>query len=196
MGWPWADQAKTFAAALLLGGAFIYTMAAVPATPSTINNFPNLASIRGQAAAGSAAAQTKLGDYFLSAGDATNAVVWYRKAAEQGDPQGQVSLAGCYLQGRGVEKNIAEAARWQRLAAIQNAHKSAASATSTAMATTHVPRIERVRELPKPEATLIGAVLPIAPVAVNGRTHIQRVRTFPEISPKLESPSVSLRPVE
>ena len=42
-----------------------------------------------------------------------------RKAAEQGDAAAQFELAGCYLQGDGVDRNLAEAARWLRRAAEQ-----------------------------------------------------------------------------
>lgn len=47
------------------------------------------------------------------------AVKWYRKAAEQGNPVAQNSLAYCYEKGKGITKNIDEAITWYRKAANQ-----------------------------------------------------------------------------
>ena len=41
-----------------------------------------------------------------------NAVVWYKKAAEQGDAEAQCALGECYYQARGVEKDDKEARKW------------------------------------------------------------------------------------
>ena len=78
---------------------------------------PDLNALRAKAEAGSVTAQTQLADYFIAADDYTNAVVWYRKAAEQGDLTAQLSVASLLLAGRGTEKNPREAAKWLRAAA-------------------------------------------------------------------------------
>ena len=49
--------------------------------------------------------------------DNAQAFKWYRKSAEQGDPQGQVALATSYQKGQGVAKDYAEALKWYRKAA-------------------------------------------------------------------------------
>jgi TPR repeat protein len=49
----------------------------------------------------------------------TEAVKWYRKAAEQGDAYGQASLGFMYSNGRGVPQSDAEALKWYRLATDQ-----------------------------------------------------------------------------
>ena len=49
----------------------------------------------------------------------TEAVRWYRLAAEQGFARGQKNLGTMYEFGRGVEQNHKEAVRWYRLAAEQ-----------------------------------------------------------------------------
>ncbi len=49
----------------------------------------------------------------------TEAVKWYRKAAEQGHAQAQCNLGNCYYSGQGVTKNISEAVKWYRKAAEQ-----------------------------------------------------------------------------
>ena len=51
--------------------------------------------------------------------DAKQAVYWYRKAAEQGDAEAQVSLGQCYDEGFGVEKDASKAADWYYKAASQ-----------------------------------------------------------------------------
>ncbi len=49
----------------------------------------------------------------------TEAVKWYRKAAEQGDADGQVNLGWMYREGLGVAQSGAEAVKWYRKAAEQ-----------------------------------------------------------------------------
>ena len=51
--------------------------------------------------------------------DHTEAVKWYRKAAEQGDANAQVNLGVCYDKGQGVKQDHDEAAKWYRKAAEQ-----------------------------------------------------------------------------
>jgi hypothetical protein len=51
--------------------------------------------------------------------DATEAVSWYRKAADQGDPDAQTSLGYMYHIGKGVQKDATEAVSWYRKAADQ-----------------------------------------------------------------------------
>ena len=49
----------------------------------------------------------------------TEAVKWYRKAAEQGDADAQRNLARCYLDGQRVAQDKGEAVNWYRKAAEQ-----------------------------------------------------------------------------
>src|SRR5208337_1204151 len=75
-----------------------------------------LASVRRCAEAGDVKAQAELGltyEYGLAGvqRDLSEALKWYRRAAEQGDGSAAHSLAGMYFEGRGVEKNYSEAAR-------------------------------------------------------------------------------------
>ena len=51
--------------------------------------------------------------------DMVEAARWYRMAAEQGDPKGQLNLGVLYINGRGMEKDEARAAFWFRRAAEQ-----------------------------------------------------------------------------
>ena len=65
-----------------------------------------------------------LGDCYYSgqgvAKDETEAVKWYRKAAEQNLALAQCNLGFCYLNGHGVSKDKSEAVEWYRKAAEQN----------------------------------------------------------------------------
>ena len=57
----------------------------------------------------------------------SEAVKWYRKAADQGHAKAQYNLGWCYANGEGVAKNISEAVKWYRKAAEQgdeNAQKA------------------------------------------------------------------------
>jgi hypothetical protein len=51
--------------------------------------------------------------------DLTKAAEWYRKAAEQGDADGQRRLGNMYKFGNGVEQDLTKAAEWYRKAAEQ-----------------------------------------------------------------------------
>ena len=44
--------------------------------------------------------------------DASEAVRWYRKAAEQGDDGAQLALGVCYVNGEGVGKDLAQGFAW------------------------------------------------------------------------------------
>ena len=74
---------------------------------------------------GGAVWQFALGDIYYRGGgvgvsqDRTEAVKWFRKAAEQGLEQAQIALAECYIRGHGVPKNEAEAINWLRKAEEQ-----------------------------------------------------------------------------
>ena len=48
----------------------------------------------------------------------------YRKAAEQGNADGQVNLADCYARGVGVAKDEVEAVKWLRKAAAQGYNRA------------------------------------------------------------------------
>src|SRR6185436_12820057 len=51
--------------------------------------------------------------------DYTNAVLWFRKAADYGVADSQFNLAVLVARGLGTEKNIAESYKWFALAAAQ-----------------------------------------------------------------------------
>ena len=53
----------------------------------------------------------------------TEAVKWYRLAAEQGNEYGQKNLGVMYEYGRGVGQSLTEAVKWYRLSAEQGLRK-------------------------------------------------------------------------
>lgn len=55
----------------------------------------------------------------FDAGDYAAALAEWRPLAESGDVEAQVALAGLYLDGLGVRRDVAEAARWYERAARQ-----------------------------------------------------------------------------
>jgi hypothetical protein len=67
--------------------------------------------------------QNRLGCMYLKgdgvAQDDTRAIAWFIKSATNGIPEGQTDLALCYLNGWGVERDVIEAGRCYRLAALQ-----------------------------------------------------------------------------
>ena len=59
------------------------------------------------------------GESFFDKKDYTNAIPYFRKAAEQGYARAQCNLGYCYEQGSGVTKDYSEAVKWYRKAAEQ-----------------------------------------------------------------------------
>jgi TPR repeat protein len=73
------------------------------------------------AEAGLAKAQVQLGQIYLQGVDEVphdyaQAMKWFRKAAEKGDPDGEFSLGNMYQQGLGVPENLPEAIAWYQRA--------------------------------------------------------------------------------
>ena len=68
---------------------------------------------------GYAAAQAKLGYILDQAEENDKAFVWFLKAAEQGNSDGQYGLGSMYAKGDGVEKDFSEAIIWIKKAAEQ-----------------------------------------------------------------------------
>ena len=76
------------------------------------------------AANGESESQEALGDYYQTGRNGlsinlSEAVKWYRKAAEQGNADGQYNLGDMYANGSGVVKDEAEAVKWYRKSAEQ-----------------------------------------------------------------------------
>lgn len=84
----------------------------------------NLDTVRKFATEGNARAQDDLAEMYRRGNvsgmrNYSEAVRWWRLAAEQGYAEAQHDLAGQYASGSGVLENDAEAAKWYRLAAEQ-----------------------------------------------------------------------------
>jgi TPR repeat protein len=101
--------------------AGLYSMGAQP-------NYPDsMADLRRLADAGCAAAEMHMGMllYHGLTSDAKEqkenrqAVMWFKKAAEQGESHAQFLLGRCFFQAIGVEEDPSEAARWVTAAAEQ-----------------------------------------------------------------------------
>jgi TPR repeat protein len=75
--------------------------------------------LRRQAERGNVEAMTCLAADYIDLQNFEESTRWFRKAAELGFPDAQVMLGSAYEQGKGVEKESAEAVRWYRRAAEQ-----------------------------------------------------------------------------
>ena len=64
--------------------------------------------------------------------DASEAVKWFRKAAEQGSAKAQCNLGVCYANGEGVTKDYVEAYKWLSLASAQGNENAKAAKSSLA----------------------------------------------------------------
>ena len=80
----------------------------------------SLASVRADADQGKASAQVVLSGHYYNAKDYASSYLWARKAADQGDPLGEVLVAECYANGWGVAQSYDEARRWLFRAADQH----------------------------------------------------------------------------
>jgi TPR repeat protein len=101
----------------------ILTLQIIPTFSS--ENAINIEQIELQAKSGDPWSQLNYGaafDHGLSGivSDATKAVYWYRKSAEQGVANAQFNLGHCLATGHGVDQNYQEAFIWLEKAADQN----------------------------------------------------------------------------
>jgi TPR repeat protein len=71
-------------------------------------------------------AEQKLADLYISRRDFANALVWVRKAAEQGDPGEEFNLGSFYFNGWAVPKDDAQARLWYGKAAAHGSEAAAA----------------------------------------------------------------------
>ena len=110
---------------ILLAGSLTWGWWAHNGTSSSDNRKTTVAS---QTEPGDAQAQFELGFRYATgegvAQDWTEAVKWYRKAAEQGHAGAQFLLGVCYVNGKGVAEDMTEAIKWIRKAARQGNDKA------------------------------------------------------------------------
>ena len=66
---------------------------------------------------GDAQSQYALAEFYMTLPNAVEAVRWYRKAAEKGEPYSKFHLGVCYENGQGVEQSSSEAIKWYKEAA-------------------------------------------------------------------------------
>ena len=128
----------TLTASLLL----VIPTIAIAQQPDELYRLGNIAMNRGDiteamrqlelaAEQGYAPAQSRLGWILDGAELNGDAVNWYRKAARQGDAEGQFGLASMYLKGEGIEKNNSEAFSWL-LQSAQQGYSPAMGLVATA----------------------------------------------------------------
>lgn len=147
--------------------------------PAADANFPGLKLIKSEAESGEAKSQAKLGDYYFAKSDYTNAVIWYRKAAEHGEADAQRCLAACFINGRGVVKDVEEAGRWQRRAAAQTSGSGQTAkpvANATAVTNSEAPKIVQART-------------PVASAA-----QATRIQALQAVAPTFQGPTLAVRP--
>lgn len=117
MGIPWKWLQSFFS--LLMGAALFHSCSFADAKPISDAEFQKQLL---KAENGSLSAEVLVAKAYASGRtgkiDYEQAARWYRRAADQGDPDSQSNLGVLYLQGQGVARNEAEAMRWfQRAAA-------------------------------------------------------------------------------
>lgn len=186
---PAAGRAPCPRAALVAGLILLLSLGSVlaqaPADGEEDEVAPDLNALKGRAEAGQAKAQTQLADMLAGSGDFTNAVSWYRKAAEQGDVPAQLTLATLLVTGRGAAKDPAEAARWLRAAAdrIEGVKPTAPKYPTNAIVITRSNL---------PPATNLVAVT--TPPPVTNLSRVPRAATLHTVEPTLQDVRPALRP--
>lgn len=91
-----------------------------------------MASLRRAADAGHAPAQVMLAGILDQAEFDEDAVAYYRKAADQGNADGQYGMGTMYLAGEGVKRDAAQGYFWLTRAADNDGHARAILALATA----------------------------------------------------------------
>ena len=93
---------------------FVVSLTARAQQPPQSLRSLDLASLQQRADSGDVAAQTELGGRYWSGigvtKDQAQAVVWYRKAGEQGDKTAEAYIASAYNLGQGVCQDFTQAA--------------------------------------------------------------------------------------
>lgn len=90
-----------------------------------------MALLKKSADAGHAPSQSLLAYILDKAEFNDEAIAYYRKAAAQGDPEGEFGLGTMYAAGEGVKRDLAEARKWITRAA-EKGHAGAINATAQA----------------------------------------------------------------
>ena len=99
----------------LLVAVLLFTSSACGQGPASARSARNEVSSSGRFPANTEEV-LRLGDAYLTgkgvSKDPVQAAIWYRKAADAGDPTAQNNLGYLYLSGTGVDHSEAEAAKW------------------------------------------------------------------------------------
>lgn len=197
---------KTLPSALLLalcgwmGGASLRAEAAEapPVFADEEDDALDVEFLKAGAVAGKVRAQTKLADFYLAGGDFTNAVTWYRKAAEQGDVAAQLTLASCLITGRGAGKDVTEAARWLRHAADRIEAPVGGRQLAVASPAPTPPTIAvAVQPIIMTKAIIATNLMSTEPTnlpAPKSFTRIQRSELLQPPEPVLQEPKPTLKP--
>jgi TPR repeat protein len=115
---------KMFLAGLLAAGAALAGPAEDTAQGEAALRNGDLITAMGlfrkAAEAGHAPAQARMGDMMDAAEMNSDAVAWYRKAAEQGEPAGDHGMARMHVEGKGVPRDVALALTLFQKAAAKN----------------------------------------------------------------------------
>ena len=178
------------------------------AAPDDDDDLPDLNALRVKADAGNVKAQTRLADFCIASDDFTNAVHWYRKAAEQDDVAAQLSLASLLMAGRGTAKNPQEAAKWLRAAADRIEGKKPAAVTNAASTNAPPPATQVsppaaivISRTNVPSATNTQAASAVPPTNAIAKiapttniTRVPRADTLQIAEPKLQDAQPALRP--
>jgi len=182
--------------------------AADPSPAEAEEDVPDMNSVRTRAEAGKPAAQTQWADLCLASADFTNAVFWYRKAAEQDHVPAKLSLAACLMTGRGTSKNPAEAAQLLRQAAdlIESGSGSGPMAPVAAPPTTNAVLQASSKALWITKQGMVASTNTAAPAAQTlpaprpseaaqtSLTRVQRADELLAVEPVLQEPRVVFRP--
>jgi len=98
-----------------------WTVTAALALAAVAQTAPIDPALLARATGGDVAAQLAVGEAYEQGEDVkpdyAKAAEWYRKAADQKNPEAQIHLAALYRDGRGVNRDMTEAAAWYRKAA-------------------------------------------------------------------------------
>ena len=143
-----------------------------------------LIALAAKADAGDVPSQLKLADYYFRQSDHTNALIWFKRAGEQGAVEAQLAVASCYLAGRGTMRNPTEAATWLRMAADKiSPQKTNASTLVAAVAVqSGHPKLEPIASAP--------SAIPQEPIFL---PRFGRITNLEPVKPSFQKPVAALK---
>ena len=175
---------------------FLAVAISASAAPADNAQILEILQLQARAQNGDTGAQVGLGDLFGNRGQFAEALVWYRRAATNGEVTAQLTLAACLIAGKGTTANRKEAAYWMRMAAdrVEQTEKpvEGAVANSAMSNSSRAPALIITQSNSISGAPIVERTKNLFTNAVSRSTHELRSDNLAGIELKLQEPGTAI----